>query len=332
MSASGLELGGTNCGGMSETKRVIAILGCTASGKGSLARELARRLHTELVSVDSMKVYRRMDIGTAKPALDERRDVPHHLLDVVEPWEPFSAARFVELADAAIDAIHARGRPAIVVGGTVLYFNCLYKGLFAGPSADPVLRARLRQRAEREGLDALHADLATVDPDAARRIHRNDLRRIERALEVHELTGVPISRLQREWNAEGPRRADWNWTLLGLRCPTALASRRINDRVRRMVALGLVQEARRLWSDPRGVSAQAAQAVGYAELFAHFRGEIALEDALEAIKVNSRRLAKHQRSWLKRFDAIRWLETNEGGEAAALVESVLSLLRDEPGA
>lgn len=311
-------------------KQVIAILGCTASGKGSLARAVARELHAEIVSVDSMKVYRRMDIGTAKPTAAERGEIPHHLIDVVEPWEPFSAARFVELADAAIDAIHARGRPAIVVGGTVLYFNCLYKGLFGGPSADAAIRARLRQRAASDGVEALHAALAEVDPDAARRIHRNDLRRIERALEVHELTGVPISRLQREWDADAPRRADWDWTLIGLRCPTELAGRRINERVRRMVALGLVDEARGLWNDPRGVSAQAAQAVGYAELFAHFRNELDFDVALEAIKINSRRLAKHQRSWLKRFAAIRWLEMKEGDEAtAALLLSALSLLQNQ---
>ena len=306
-------------------KRVIAILGCTASGKGALACALASELGGEIVSVDSMKVYRGMDIGTAKPTAEQRAAVPHHLIDVADPWESFSAARFVELADGAIAEIHRRNRPAIAVGGTVLYFKCFYAGMFAGPSADPALRAEIRARAEREGLDTLHAELARVDPEAATRIHRNDLRRIERALEVYHLTGRPISELQQQWNGESLRRPEWDWRLIGLRRDKRAAARRINERVRRMLAAGLVDEARGIWSDARGVSDQARRAVGYAELFDHFAGKMNLEEAVERIKISSRRLAKQQRTWLKRLGDVNWIDLAEHDNVASVLSRALPL-------
>jgi tRNA dimethylallyltransferase len=299
--------------------RVIAILGCTASGKGGLASALATELGGEIVSVDSMKVYRGMDIGTAKPSPQQRAAVPHHLIDVADPWESFSAARFVEFADRAVGEIHGRSCPVIAVGGTVLYFKCFYEGMFAGPSADAAIRAEIRARAAREGLETLHAELARVDPEAATRIHRNDLRRIERALEVYRLTGRRISELQRQWDNESVRRPEWSWVLIGLRRERDATSRRVNERVRRMIVGGLVEEARRIWSDPRGVSNQARQAVGYAELFDHFAGRLRLEDAIERIKINSRRLAKQQRSWLKRLPNVRWIDVAESDEIASLL-------------
>ena len=306
--------------------RVIAILGCTASGKGALARALAREMGGEIVSVDSMKVYRGMDIGTAKPTPAQRAAVPHHLIDVVDPWQSFSAAQFVALADQAAAEIHGRGRPVIAVGGTVLYFKCFYEGLFVGPSADPALRAEIRARAAREGPGALHAELARIDREAAARIHRNDLRRIERALEVYRLTGRPISAFQKQWDRHTLRRPDWNWVLIGLRRQREDAARRINERVRRMIAAGLVEEARRLWGDPRGMSEQARQAVGYAELFEHFAGRMSLEDAIERIKVNSRRLAKQQRTWLRRLAGVRWIDLRPEDEVAAAVDCARRLI------
>ncbi|MBK8916058.1 MAG: tRNA (adenosine(37)-N6)-dimethylallyltransferase MiaA [Phycisphaerales bacterium] len=288
--------------------RVICVLGCTAAGKGELARALARALGAEVLSIDSMKVYRGMDVGTAKPGATERAKLVHHLIDVADPWESFSAARFVELADAAIDQAHAAGRPVVAVGGTVLYFRALHDGLFAGPGADAALRAELRDRAARLGAAALHAELAQVDPAAAARLHPNDLRRVERALEVHRLTGRPISELQSQWGAASVRRPELRWVLIGVRHERETAARRINDRVRRMVRDGLVDEARRLWSDPRGISMQARQAVGYAELYEAFEGRCDVESAIERIKVNTRRLAKQQRTWLRRTAGLRWLE------------------------
>jgi tRNA dimethylallyltransferase len=311
---------------VSMEKRLITIVGCTASGKGPLARALAADIGAEIVSVDSMKVYRGMDIGTAKPTRAERAAVPHHLIDVADPWESFSAARFVELADAAVAEIHGRNRPVIAVGGTVMYFKFFYEGMFAGPAADPKVRAAIRARAQREGSAALHAELARVDPAAAARIHPNDLRRIERALEVYELTGTPISSLQKQWDNETQRRPDWNWILIGLRRPRDATNRRINGRVRRMVAAGWVEEARQIWADPRGVSDQARQAVGYAELFDHFEGRLSLADAVEQIKIHSRRLAKQQRTWLKRLPNVHWVDVEEDDGIVSLVERVSTLV------
>lgn len=303
-------------------RRVICILGCTASGKGAAARSLALALGGEILSIDSMKIYRGMDIGTNKPTPAERALVAHHLLDVADPWESFSAARFVELADAAVAQVHGRGRPVIAVGGTVLYFKAFYNGLFTGPAADAALRESLRSRAAWEGAAALHDELRRVDPESAARIHANDLRRIERALEVYLLTGTPISALQRQWEAGAPiRRPEWSWRLLGLRFAREAAGRRINARVRAMVAAGLVEEARGLWDDPRGVGRQAAQAVGYAELFAHFRGEWPLQHAIERIKINSRRLAKQQATWLKRLAGVEWV----AGDDASASDTLLAL-------
>lgn len=306
-------------------KRIIAILGCTASGKGATARGVAAAVCGEIVSVDSMKVYRGMDIGTAKPPPADRAAIPHHLIDVLDPCESFSVAQFVDLADRAVDEIHERGRPAVVVGGTLLYFRCFYQGLFDAPSADAGFRNEIRRRADAEGTDALHAELAEIDPEAAERIHRNDLRRIERALEVYRLTGTPISRLQKEWTGSGPRRSDWRWTLIGLRRERDAVNSRINERVRRMMDRGLLDEARRLYDDPRGISEQAAQAVGYAELFEHFAGRMTLDHAVERIKISSRRLGKHQRTWLKRFAAIQWIDVPED-ESSIPPERILSLI------
>lgn len=309
-----------NCG----EKRVVTILGCTASGKGELARRLALVLDAEIVSLDSMKIYRGMDIGTNKPSHSERAATPHHLIDVADVWESFSAARYVELADAAINSIHERGRPALLVGGTMLYFRCLHEGIFTGPSADADIRARIRRRISTEGSDRLHAELASIDPAAAAKIHPQDHRRIERALEVFELTGIPISRLQAQWDRSALRRPDWSWRIIGLSRQREAANKRINERVRRMIASGLVDEARRLWSDPRGLGAQARAAVGYAELYDHFEGQTSLEEAVERIKINSRRLAKSQRTWLKRVADISWFDPDTTS-ADAIVSGIHEL-------
>lgn len=291
--------------------RVIVILGCTGVGKSALAHTSAIALNAEILSIDSMQVYRGMDIGTAKPTLAEQREVTYHLIDVAEPHESSSAARFVELADQAVAAIHARGRPVVAVGGTILYFKSFYEGLFEGPSADAAIRSAIRRRIQREGLGALHAELARIDPVAAARIHRNDARRIERALEVHQLTGRPISELQRQWDNNQIRRPDWRWTLIHLSRDREILNRRINERVRQMRGAGLTAEARRVWSDARGVSDQARQAVGYAELFDHFAGRWSEDDAYEQIKIHTRRLGKQQRTWLRRVSGAHLIDAGD---------------------
>jgi len=285
--------------------KVHFILGCTGCGKGAVGRELAKRIGGQIVSVDSMKIYRRMDIGTAKPPPEARAEVPYHCIDIVEPSEGFSVAQYLEHADAATKRIAATGDAVLAVGGTSLFIKALSEGLFEGPSADPELRAQLAGRAETEGLPALHAELARVDPEAASRIHPNDQRRIIRALEVFLTAGRPISELQRQWDAGGRR---YDCLFIGLRRPREDQARRINLRVRRMIEAGLRDEVAALLAEPAGLGPQAAQAVGYAEMIDHLQGRSTLEEAVERIKVNTRQLAKKQRTWHRRWRDVLWLD------------------------
>ena len=306
--------------------KVYFILGCTASGKGALGRELAGRLGGQIVSVDSMKVYRRMDIGTAKPPQNVRAEIPHYCIDVAEPGEGFSVAEYLRHADRSIEAVAAAGAVPLAVGGTSLYIKALAEGLFEGPSADPDLRAALSRRAAADGLAALHAELRRIDPQAAGRIHPNDEKRIVRALEVHQLTGRPISELQKQWDA-GVRRYDC--VFIGLRRGKDDQSRRINARVKRMVQAGLRDEVAALLAEPKGLADQAAQAVGYAEMIAHLRGQVSLHEAVERIKVNTRRLAKRQRTWQRRFGDVQWFDVAPVDGAEDIAERVLSRIRFE---
>ncbi len=297
-------------------RKAIMILGVTASGKSRLAFELARRIAAEIVSVDSMKVYRRMDIGTAKPSAEARRHVRYHMIDVVEPSESFSAGLFLDQASAAIDEIRSRGKSIVAVGGTALYSKALLYGLFEGPSRDERFRDELKARIESEGPAVLHQELAAIDPVAADRISPNDAKRIIRALEVYRLTGKPISSLQQQFDAEKPA---GDWTVIGLRREKAVESQRINARVKKMVQMGLVDEVRSLLAEPEPLSPQARCAIGYAEMIEHLEGRLSLEDAVEQIKKNTRRLAKGQRTWFRRFTDVTWIEV--GAEES--VESVL---------
>lgn len=307
-------------------KTITIVMGCTACGKGTVARSLAGHIEAEIVSVDSMKVYRRMDIGTAKPSADQRRSIPHHLIDVAEPSEAFSVARYVSLADEAIEAIRARGRRVLAVGGTVLYLKALTEGLFEGPSADEAIRAELHDRGRQEGWAVLHEELAAVDPASAERIHPNDARRIVRALEVYRLTGEPISKLQTQWQAEHRR---FPCRFIGLRRDRADLNHRINQRVKRMIEKGLVEEVRSLLAEPRPLSQQAAQAVGYAEIIRHLDGQYNLDEAVELIKINSRQLAKSQRTWLRRFENVTWLDLAEDEDLETVAADIADRLIDQ---
>jgi tRNA dimethylallyltransferase len=299
---------------------VTFIIGCTGSGKGGVGRELARRIGAEIVSIDSMKVYRRMDIGTAKPSPEVRREIPYHLVDVVEPSEEFSAAENVERADRAIADIQRGGSPVLVVGGTPLYIKALSEGLFEGPSADPAIRARLHETARTEGLEVLYRRLEGVDPEAAGRIHRNDLRRIVRALEVSELANRPISELQAQWDRGRTR---YECVFIGLRREREDQNHRTNERVRRMIDAGLVDEVRSLLAEPKPLSGTARKALGYAEIIRHLEGELSLADAVELIKINTRRFAKAQRTWFKRFRNTEWIDLSpDAAEAEVVAELV----------
>jgi len=299
---------------------MILVLGVTASGKARLGFELAKSLGGEIISVDSMKVYRRMDIGTAKASPEARQQVPHHLIDVVEPSESFSVGLFLEKALAAIDDIRGRGRPVVAVGGTALYIKALLYGLFEGPGGDELIRAELRAQAQRDGLSKLHEALRRIDPHAADRIDPNDAKRIIRALEVFRLTGKPISSFQKQFDAQQPMH---DWTILGLRREKAEESRRMNARVRKMVELGLVQEVRSLLAEDRPLSRQARCAIGYAEIIEHLQGRMSLEDAVEEIKKNTRRLAKGQRTWFKTFKGVCWIDVGAQEPAEAVIERAM---------
>jgi len=303
--------------------KVHFILGCTASGKGSVGRELAKRVGGQIVSVDSMKIYRRMDIGTAKPTAAQRADVPHHCIDIVEPGSGFSVAQFVEHADRAIESISAAGAPVLCVGGTSLYIKALSEGLFTAPPGDIAVRAELKARAADEGLEALHAELAGVDPAAAERIHHNDERRIVRALEVHRVTGKAISDLQRQWDS-GQRRYDC--VFIGLQRDKADQSARINARVKRMIAAGLADEVAALLAEPAGLSDQAAAAVGYAEMILHLAGEMTLDETVERIKINTRRLAKKQRTWHRRLADVEWFDVGADEPVSHVVDRITAHL------
>jgi len=282
----------------------ILILGVTASGKGRLAFELAKYLDAEILSIDSMKVYRRMNIGTAKPPKEIRDQIPYHLIDVVEPCESFSVARFLELANTTIDGIKKRGKSIVAVGGTALYIKSLLYGLFEGPGADKQIRAELKARAETEGLQSLYEQLQKIDPDTANKISSNDARRIIRALEVYKLTGQPISRFQRQWSADNKH----DWTIVGLRREKTEENKRINARVKKMIDAGLVDEVKGLLAEPKPLSDQARCAIGYAEIIDHLSGKQSLDDAIELIKKNTRKLAKAQRTWFKTFKNVLWLD------------------------
>jgi tRNA dimethylallyltransferase len=296
---------------------MVLILGVTASGKARLAFEMAQALDGEILSVDSMKVYRRMDIGTAKPPEEARRQVRYHMVDVVEPSESFSVGLFLDGALAAIDEIRSRGKNVVAVGGTALYIKALLYGLFDGPGRDEGIRAELQARGQAEGWAALHAELARIDPEAAGRINPNDAKRIVRALEVYRLTGQPISSYQRQFEAD---KTMHNWLLVGLRREKEIESRRINARVRKMVERGLVDEVRSLLAEEAPLSEQARCAIGYAEIIEHLEDRMSLTDAVERIKINTRRLAKGQRTWFKTFRGVNWIdvEAEESDDSIAV--------------
>lgn len=289
---------------------MLVILGPTASGKTDVALAVARAAGAEILSVDSMQVYRGMDVGTAKPGAAERAMVSHHLLDVVDPDEPFTVARFVEMADEVIADAGRRGVPLVATGGTPLYYKALFEGLFEGPAADDAMRERLRALPNEE----LFRRLSQTDPAAAARIHPNDQRRLVRALEVHELTGRPISSFQTHWtNAERRHVAMW----IGLEWDRDALNRRINARVKAMLAGGWVEEVRDLVARYPSLSHTAAEATGYRELIEHVSGKLALDEAAEQIKIATRQLARRQMKWFRRFRGVKWVSGDRSPDAVA---------------
>jgi len=287
------------------------LAGPTASGKTAVGIELARQIGAEIISLDSMALYRGMDIGTAKPTNQERSLVPHHLIDILDPTEEFSVAQYLEAATAAADNIAARGLRVLFVGGTPLYLKALLRGLFSGPPADWKLRRELEEIARVEATAALHSRLAKIDPPAAAKLHPNDLRRIIRALEVHAITGQPISTLQQQFTQARP--AD-QVKVFVLDWPRDRLESRIRRRVDAMFAAGFVEEVNRLRVSC--LSRTASQALGYREVLEYLDGQRDLPATIELVKLRTRQFAKRQLTWFRSLSECRWVAASDPFEPA----------------
>ena len=306
---------------------ILAIVGPTASGKSALALEIAKERNGEIVSCDSMQIYRRMDIGTAKPTAAEQREVPHHLIDILEPEADFSVMDYVAAADRAVSDILSRGKLPILCGGTGLYLDAFLRGGEPEtPAADPAVRASLQAIAEEKGELHLHGLLREVDPESADAIHPNNQRRVIRALEIYRATGVPKS----EWDRRSRQLPDrYDATVVGLSFGNReLLYERIERRVDQMIAEGLVEETQYLLQ--RGVfsaSRTAAGAIGYKEILPYCRGECDLQTALDTLKTATRRYAKRQITWFSAKPYVRWIAADDGKEMRKS-EEIVNMLRE----
>ncbi len=305
--------------------KMLCIVGPTATGKTRLSVALAQRLGAEIVSCDSMQLYRGMDVGTAKPTAQEMGGVPHHMISCLDPREEFSVSRYVELADRCVQDILARGKPVIVVGGTGLYVDSLVAGREFAPFPQTGRREALTARAEKEGIEPLMQELRAVDPEAAESIHPSNQKRVIRALEVYLETGKTITQHNRETRSRLPKyRPVW----IGLdyvNRPALYA--RIDARVDEMFAQGLVDEVRRLLDGGVPERATSMQAIGYKELTAFLRGEGTEDAAREQIKLASRRYAKRQRTWFRRNPEVHWIDMPDTPDFGAVLEEALALCR-----
>ncbi|MEN6450631.1 MAG: tRNA (adenosine(37)-N6)-dimethylallyltransferase MiaA [Thermoguttaceae bacterium] len=317
------------------------LTGPTASGKSAVGIELARRIGAEIVSMDSMALYRGMDIGTAKPTPEERAAVPHHLIDVIDPWEEASLARYIEVAGRVVDEIAGRGRQVLFVGGTPLYLKGLLRGIFEGPAADWPLRRRLADEAGQHGPEWLHRRLAEIDPPTAARLHPNDTRRLIRAIEVFEKTGRPISQWQRQFDVDASERPSPR--VFALDWPKAELHARIDRRVEEMFAAGLVEEVRGLLALctegrprpsplPKGegtirhaLSRTARQAVGYREVIEHLEGRHSLPETIELVQRHTRQLSKRQMTWFRSLGECRFVSIAGRLSTSAVAEQIASL-------
>ncbi|HZZ27894.1 MAG TPA: tRNA (adenosine(37)-N6)-dimethylallyltransferase MiaA [Pirellulales bacterium] len=311
------------------------LTGPTAAGKTAVGLKLAQLINAEIISLDSMALYHGMDIGTAKPSLEERRAVPHHLIDVIEPVHEFSVAQYLAAAEKVANEITARGKKILFVGGTALYLKALLRGLFSGPSADWKLRQELDEVAQVDGSEALHRRLQQVDSTAAAKLHPNDVRRIIRALEVHSTTGQPISKMQNQFDLGRPADEcrvfvlDWSREQL---------EQRIRQRVDAMFAAGLVDEVQRLLVRERmedrnphinlrtkALSRTAGQAVGYKEVLEFLNGDRDLPATIELVKLRTRQFAKRQLTWFRSLSECRWIEVGENFQPEEIARRIAAI-------
>jgi len=304
--------------------KIICVAGPTASGKTAFAVELAKLTDGEVISCDSMQVYKRMDIGTAKPAPEEMEGIPHHMLDVAEPWEDFSVSRYCAMATPILEDILARGKTAIVAGGTGLYMDALIRGNDFAPFPSTGMREKLEAQADDQGMEAMLALLGTIDPDSAARLHLADRKRIIRALEVYYETGQTITAHNQKTQAIPPR-FDPLWLGLDFENRQDLYFR-VDKRVDIMLEQGLIREIRTLLDSGIPEKATAMQAIGYKEFVAALQGEMSLDAAAEEVKKASRHYAKRQLTWFRRNKAIHWLIRK--GPQGEILEAARQILRE----
>lgn len=298
---------------------VLVLIGPTAVGKTGLSLEIAGKFGCEIVSVDSMQVYRYMDIGTAKVEAALRREIPHHLIDIVDPDQPYHAARFVDDALAAIRQIQRRGALPLLTGGTGLYLRALLQGLFAGGRSDPAIRRELTERLQEQGSDTLHRELSGCDRQTASRLHPHDSARIIRALEVYQVTGTPLSS-HLEHHGESARTTFANLLCLGLDCPRPALYERIDRRSREMIDSGLAQEVRGLLKRGYGPELKPMQAIGYRHMLSYLSGDWSREHLLEHLARDTRRYAKRQMTWFRKDQTITWLPAGDADGLLARID------------
>ena len=308
-------------------KRIAAVVGPTASGKTALAVALAKQFNGEVVSADSMQIYRKLNIGTAKPTAEEMQGVPHHMLDVADPGESYSVSRYEKEATACVEDILSRGKLPILCGGTGLYVDALIRGGgFLESGVDSGLRAQLEEEWDARGGEAMLQRLASFDPDSAARLHLNDKKRIIRAVEVYLQTGITITAHNARTAALPPR---YDAVMIGLRTePRQILYSRIDRRVTKMLDAGLEQEARKLL-ESGDLAGTAAQAIGYKEMLAYFHGEATLEQAADLIRQKSRNYAKRQLTWFQRDDRVHWITYNQPESEAEVFRIATNFLQEQ---
>jgi tRNA dimethylallyltransferase len=303
-----------------EKPKFVAILGPTATGKSSLALHLAEKFGGEIISADSVQVYRGLDIGSAKPSAEDRRRIPHHLINILDPDEDYSASAFRAHADEIIQRLCREDIPTFVAGGTGLYLKVLSRGLFRGPGGDPQLRQALRRQAEKEGSHSLHKELGLWDPEGASRIHPRDTFRLIRALEVYSLSQKPISQFQKE---HGFRETPYRILKIGLQRGREELYRTIESRVDEMMKKGWLEEVRLLLERGYCPGLKSLRSLGYKRLVSHLSGEMDLDRAIQLIKQDTRRFAKRQITWFKADPEIDWFPATR--ESYGSIEAAVSV-------
>ncbi len=305
-------------------QNVIVIVGPTASGKTSLSIELAKHYNGEIISADSMQIYKYMDIGTAKPTIEEMQGIKHYLIDEVYPDEDFNVVKYTQLANHYIEEILSKGKQPVIVGGTGLYVSSLVNNItFSETECDPEFRNKLQQEADEYGAQYLHDKLSSVDPEAADAIHPNNIKRVIRALEVFYQT-QKTKTFHNEQSKQTPPK--YNYILLGLNMERELLYSRINKRVDIMLEAGLLEEVKHIIKLGYGNCNIAMQGIGYKQMISYLNGEISLDEAIELIKRDSRRYAKRQLTWFRRMNEINWLNVDKIGNNDSVVSSAITVI------